>query len=339
MKKLLLAFVCFGLLFSCSENNSKNANSGKSTGTEEKELANKEESKKRVDLRGLYDVTSDCGVYQSIKIREVGESGHSYIVEFGHRNGNHFETIEGRYAYFSVNDYPNIEFSCPTGRIQKTIMGSNILEVYKLKVVKDGTKIYLNGNVYEAELGLEKPKLNSYQKEQQNIFIKTRNANDASGLIFYQTLPIKTKTLSFNRDRIIFNGMDFEYGKTYIKEKVAKTIGEYEEYEEGMDAYIIKYPELELHFDYDMKFERIAKDLEDEKPLKAFGFEFSYKTTEEDLTAFMEKNNYKRGEDKSVFDIVIDENIVIRCCFDDSNTHLERVLIGKKIEQFYMPPQ
>ncbi len=336
MKKLFLTLIFVSLLFSCSEKNDDNS---KSKAVEKKELTKKEKSEDRVNIEGLYDIASDCGVYQSIKIRKVGKSENSYIVEFGHRESKYFQTIEGRYAYFTVYDYPNIEFSCPSGRTQKTYIGSNILEVYKLKVVKDSTKIYLNGFVYKAELGNEVPGLDAYRDKNQNIFKKVWTPNNGLGLNFYQPLPVRIKTLSFNRDRIILNGVDLEYNKKYIKEEVAKVIGDYKDYIEAPDTCIIEYPDIELQFNYDMEFERIAKNLDGEKTLKAFGFEFSTKTSREDLNAFIAKKNYQKEEGSTSFDIIIDENIRIYCCFDDSNTHLERVLVGKEIEEFYMPEQ
>ncbi len=359
MKKILLIVMFSLFVFACTKTETKEitkntkTDSGKSTVKEtkvdkakkseskktEKHKDNKEKNKSKENLikniEGIYKSLDNCTGFQNIRIRKI-EKTDSYTVEFGSFNKNEFISAEDYYSYFSTKKYPNIEFSCETGRIREAFQDSNTLEVYKFKIEEEDKTLVLKGIIYQANMSEHPPILIPHRDKEQNLFIKIKELEEEPALQFFtvkpEDAPIHVYISEFNKNGVTCNSKELKFKQKYKLEELENDIGPYIDYEELAGNLIVIYPNLELHFNYGNEFLGIGKKFTTIEKLNIFDFEFSYKTTAEELKQFAEKNSYKLTKESASFNfeyynIFLNNGLKIFAIFNLNNNSIEKILV------------
>ncbi len=286
-----------------------------------------------IDLEGIYEYSGKWG--DSIKIRRIRYSD-SYIVEFGIIKNGDFFTKEGKYSYFSTDDYPNIEFSCPLGRAREAIPETSTFGIYKLKVKEKANEIYLTGDFYHTSFDGTSMSIWTTNKKASYQFKRIAKLSKNPKIIFFKAdpkdVPMHQNVTSCDETGIVCNSKKLEFGKTYDPKSLVKEIGAYKGSDEFPGGLEYIYPNLSLHFSpADHKFIAVSKDFTTSEKLNAFGFAFSYKSTIQEVENFAKKNSYEFkkeiDENYKSFKFWINKNIEVYTSYHSDTGKLKFIRI------------
>ncbi len=286
-----------------------------------------------IDLEGIYEYSGEWG--DSIKIRRIRYSD-SYIVEFGIFKNGDFFTKDGKYSYFSTDDYPNIEFSCPLGRARYSIPETSTFGIYKLKVEEKDNELYLTGHFYHtsfdgASMSIwDENKYASYQFKRIAKLSKNPKIN-----LFKENpedVPMHLNVTSCDESGIVCNSKKLEFTKSYDPKALVKEIGAYHASDEFPSGLVYIYPNLRLHFHpASNKFIGVSKYFTTTEKLNAFGFPFCYKNTMQEVENFAKKNSYEFkkeiGENYKSFRFWINKNIEVYTSYHNDTGKLSFIRI------------
>ncbi len=286
-----------------------------------------------IDLEGIYEYSGRWG--NSIKIRKIEDSD-SYIVEFGIIKNGKFFTKEGKYSYFSSYDYPNIEFSCPLGRARKSIPETSTFGIYKLKFEKKDDELYLTGNIYHTSFDGVSMSMWATNEQASYQFKRVAGLSNDPTITFFKAnpedVPMNLRVTSFDESGIVCNSKKLEFAKSYDLKNLVKEIGTYSGSDEFPGGLKYIYPNLNLHFNpANYKFIAVSKNFTTREKLTAFGFDFSYKTTIQEVEDFAKKNSYEFKKEIKLnyksFKFWVNKNIEVYTSYNNNTSKLKFIRI------------